>query len=194
MKQYERERMRLRSLYGALYRWHQVQGERLNVCFYCGDSAGTADHVPSLTWLDTIPPQHWRTNKVPLTIVRTCGHCNLILGNKALFTVAERLQHLEGALGRRYEKAATLWMESEIAEMSPQFQRTIRARQAQTRVLLARVEHVRWRLIHDDTHPVWIERDEQAAEALRACLDAAHPPAPRKPQGGALVGLEGASA
>lgn len=50
---------------------------------------------------------------------------------------------------QQYEKEAHLWSEAEIREMSPEFQRTIRARQRATQELLTRARAAEWRKVRE---------------------------------------------
>jgi hypothetical protein len=116
-------------------------------CPYCGDHATIFDHVPSLRTVDEFTPETLRKLNVPLLLIRACRDCNSILGDKPVITMLERTEYIEHKLQTRYEKKSNLWSESDIEEMSPMFQTTIRARQLLLKDLLARIRYAQERII-----------------------------------------------
>lgn len=149
----KRERDRLLTTYGRLYHWHIPPGEGRHKCFYCGDFAGTADHCPPLSWLESQTTEAWARMGVPFVLISSCSDCNKRLGDRPMFTALERTEYLKAALEQRYEKESTLWSEDELAEMSSEFQRTIKARQAKTKELLVRARHAQWRVLQEESFP-----------------------------------------
>ena len=148
------DRKRLLKQYGHLYRRHAGEGVNWRECFYCSDPSETVDHCPPLSWVESRTAKSWRAAGIPLALMPACRACNGLLGDKPLFTALDRLLSLENALERRYEREAALWSDEEIAEMSPEFQRTIKARRAKTKHLMGRIRHVQWRALNDETFPV----------------------------------------
>ena len=89
--------------------------------------------------------ENWKRDGVEMVTLPACLDCNRTLGERALFTPLLRVQYVVKKLEQKYERKSTLWPEDEIAEMSPEFQRTIRARVGQLRVLLDRLRAAQWR-------------------------------------------------
>lgn len=142
----ERERIRLRKVYGSLYSPYYADPYPGGFgCFYCAEPAGTRDHCPPLTWYETRTMENWKRDGVEMVTLPACLDCNRTLGERALFTPLLRVQYVVKKLEQKYERKSTLWPEDEIAEMSPEFQRTIRARVGQLRVLLDRLRAAQWR-------------------------------------------------
>ena len=150
MTKRERERRRLLALYGALYKGHEYERMPGSMgCFYCGDSAGTRDHCPPLSWVETKKPARWRADGVHLLLVPACDDCNRRLGDRALFTPLERAEYVRSKLESIYDRQHTMWADDEIAEMGPEFQRTIKARRLQLVALLGRVRAAQWRCVRE---------------------------------------------
>lgn len=145
-----RERIRLLSAYGHLYSRHIADHLPYSLgCFYCADVASDIDHCPPIRWIEAKKPKQWRQSGIEFLTVRACKWCNQKLGAKALFTLGERAEYIEEALMQQYEKEAHLWSEAEILQMSPEFQRTIRARQRATQELLTRARAAEWRKVRE---------------------------------------------
>lgn len=145
-----KERNRLLAVYGQFYKkaeYEKLTGERFKGCFYCGDLAlSTVDHVPAIKWIETKPLDYWRKNGGLLKVL-SCRSCNMRLGSRALFTLSERADWIAKRLSAEYQAKVTLWTPDEIAEMSPQFQRVLKARKEQFTDLLARVKHAELRAL-----------------------------------------------
>jgi hypothetical protein len=124
--------------------WFEELSESLG-CFYCGDLAGERDHCPPLSWVESRRLSDWKRDGVRFVVVPACGHCNNLLGDRPLFTLVERAEFIERRLETLYEREAALWSEEEIAEMSPEFQRTLRARKRALVLLMDRVRTAQWR-------------------------------------------------
>lgn len=145
-----KERARLNSIYGHLYGHHISDHLPHSLgCFYCGDIAQTKDHSPPLAWVETKKQKEWRDDGIEFLTVRSCSWCNIKLGEKPLFTLAERSAFIEKTLMRQYEKESALWSEDEILEMSSAFQKTIRARKKAIAELLTRARTAEWRKIRE---------------------------------------------
>jgi len=145
-----KERNRLLDVYGRFYRkeeYEKLTGERFKGCFYCGDlAASTVDHVPPLRWIEAKPLDYWRKNG-GLLKVAACRLCNGCLSSRPLFTLSERAEWIAKRLSAEYQAKVTLWLEDEILEISPSFQRVLRARKEQFTDLLARVKHAELRAL-----------------------------------------------
>lgn len=148
-----KERQRLHQTYDHLYDVHYGGADEMHKCFYCSDHADTFDHCPPLSRVESKTTDDWRNSGTYFVKVKACFSCNVMLGNKPFFTLRERAYFLEDALLTKFEKQSKLWTEDEIAEMSPDFQRTIRAKQRDTKQLLARARMVQWRLLQYETFP-----------------------------------------
>lgn len=138
-------RRQLEVSYGDRYYMHE--SER-GVCFYCGDIATELDHCPPLAWVDLKTFDNWKKDNVSFLLVSSCSQCNQRLGDKPLFKLSERVEHIMKYLEDKYEKNSTLWSDDEIKEMSKDFQKTIKARQKAALFNLKRVRHSQWRLYH----------------------------------------------
>ena len=89
--------------------------------------------------------QDWKKAKISFLTVRCCKNCNSTLSDRGLFTPLSRVTWVRSKLETRYERESTLWSEEEIAEMSPQFQKSIRGRAALLRILIERIRAAQWR-------------------------------------------------
>jgi len=141
------ERARLSRIYNHLYTPHSFEGQNIRECFYCGDPAETRDHCPPLSWVETRQQDAWRDAGVPFLTVPCCTPCNSLLGGRGLFTLKERVDYVEQRLSIKFDRETTLWSEDEIGEMSPSFQRTLRARQHAVDALAKRVQNAQARSI-----------------------------------------------
>lgn len=150
------ERQRLLSVYGPSYGLHYHDSVQRGTCFYCGDFADTRDHSPPLAWVDSRKLTAWAEDGIPLVLVPSCCDCNSLLGSKPLFTVYERACAVSDTLEKRYEKAAALWTDDEIAEMGESFQRTLKARKADLTFLIDRLRHAQWRTLQHDSFPICV--------------------------------------
>lgn len=141
------ERNRLLRIYGKFYSQHyysrppEIRGD----CYYCGEFADTIEHVPPVSRIEERSIAEWKASGIDIFTVRCCSHCNSMLGAKRLLTIEERLAYIENQLTKKYERESKLWSASEIAEMSPEFRRTITARQNKKIQLLERIRNVQWR-------------------------------------------------
>lgn len=122
-------------------------------CFYCGDDFQVYDHCPPLAWIESRKASEWRKQQIPMILVPSCSSCNSHLNDKPHMTVLDRLLFLESLLSKKIEEALALWSEEEIAEMSPMFQKQIRAKQQNIKFLAARLHGVQERLLDRESHP-----------------------------------------
>jgi len=130
-------------------------------CFYCGEDRQCLDHVPPLHIVEYATPKELKAMKIPFVLIGSCFECNAMLGAKPLAVVHERLWFLYGRLTDKYEREATLWDDEEIAEMSPMFQKMIRARQIRQSILIDRIRKIEWRMAHSETHPDYKGKEVQ---------------------------------
>ena len=148
----ERDRKQLLARYGRMYSWYEF--ERMPGgfgCFYCAEPADTMDHCPPLSQVECMRMSDWRRRGVKFWKIPACMHCNTILGNRLLVTPFERLRRVEAELLDRFERKSVVWTDEEIAEMSPEFQRTIRARMSGVNILLGRVRAAQWRYVRESS-------------------------------------------
>ena len=146
-KQDRNRREFLAKTYGHRYRRiYMPHGSR---CFYCADVATNVDHCPALTstqLFDEAKKRDWP----PHYLLPACGECNRRLCARALFTPSVRAAYLMRKLDSEYERRFALWSEDEIAEMSKDFQRTIRARKAALELLGKRLRSLEQCAIYGD--------------------------------------------
>lgn len=141
------ERNRLLRTYGKFYTKHyydrppEIGGD----CYYCGEFAGTIEHVPPISLIENHPIKEWKERGFDIITVRCCSDCNGKLGNKAYLTVETRLNFLEKKLMKEYEKALSMWSEDELSELSEQFRKQVVAKQKQKFMLLERIRNIQWR-------------------------------------------------
>lgn len=114
-------------------------------CAYCGEMSESMDHIPPLSSClsladDYIPHDPSHFVKVP-----SCTECNSHLGASLHLTITERRKSVREFLKRKYAKLLRmpLWDEDELAELSPEFAKHIRAcsqqsERAKRRVLATR--------------------------------------------------------
>lgn len=57
--------------------------------------------------------------------------------------------YLNRKLNEEYEKKSVLWSEEELAEMSIDFQRQIRAKQSVKFVIIDRIRGIQWRMVNE---------------------------------------------
>ena len=160
MKRSEIERKRLLAQYGHLYSNHEYERMPGGLgCFYCGEPPSSKDHIPALSAVDLKEPRRWRDDGIKFLLVPSCTHCNSLLGRRQLFTPAARAEYIATRLELTYDRQAALWRDDEIAEMGPEFQRTIRARQRSLSDLLQRVRAAQWRFVRESVAELESEGD-----------------------------------
>lgn len=87
----------------------------------------------------------WKKDGIKFLLIPCCTNCNKILSDRALFTTLSRTQYVKEKLEIMYEKAVALWSEDEILEMSPTFQKVIKAKAAKLKILHERALGAQWR-------------------------------------------------
>ena len=60
-------------------------------CYYCGDIASTMDHSPAISIAYATGVDYFTSQDIPLYKVSCCDECNILLGNKELNTLNERV-------------------------------------------------------------------------------------------------------
>lgn len=146
MANHQKERKRLQAAYGHLYSRYFAEAMPGSFgCFYCAEPADTIDHCPPLSWVEHRRPQDWKRDKIAFHTIVCCRDCNKVLGDRGLFTALSRTTLIRQKLETKYEREAALWSEEEIAQMSPRFQKSIRARSSLLRMLVERIRAAQWR-------------------------------------------------
>lgn len=96
-------------------------------CIYCGLPAEHLDHIPPISHINSIDLDDYHRKGNRLWKVCSCGECNAALGNRRLYTIADRKRFLLTKYKQRYRKYynAVHWDEDELKEMSKQFRKEI---------------------------------------------------------------------
>lgn len=141
-----------RMLFGG--RYASVRTSPAGECFYCGERATGLDHCPPLAFTEGLGPA-WAL--VRHYLLPTCGDCGRRLSaTRVLETPSQRAGYLATRVGELFERRCNLWSDDEIQEMSPDFQRTIRARQVALMGLGKRVRRLeRCALAGDEWADEW---------------------------------------
>lgn len=108
-------RKQLIEVYDSLYEI-KVFNDRCS-CVYCGAPRECLDHVPPISFLESISTKKLAELEIDLIKVPCCNKCNSYLGAKRFVTIYERLIYLY----ERYSKELgnkTLWTDKEISELS----------------------------------------------------------------------------
>lgn len=90
------------SIYNQLYK--HLPHIPLTICYYCGQSADTEDHVPALSHARNFGADYFRKAEIPFVLVPACRECNSLLGNRELFTLAERHFFIKEAIAKHYKE------------------------------------------------------------------------------------------
>jgi hypothetical protein len=88
-------------------------------CFYCGQEAGTKDHQPPITKIDTLIT---KGKPFEAVLIPACLECNSILSDLTTLTVCERTELVKNKLRNKYKKqlrSYALWTEEDIKELGP---------------------------------------------------------------------------
>lgn len=144
-------------IHGHKYKRHFTEeGYR---CFYCGDSAQCLDHVPALSWIDSLDTPYRRTHNIPTSLIPACFECNKALGDKPLHTVVERLDYLESHYDKKFSKQQSLWDEEEIESLGFNLRAMVRHHQGKVMEFLTKLRGVQSRLYKTETFPVFNNED-----------------------------------
>lgn len=113
-------------------------------CYYCGEFAGTVDHVPALDNVASNGTSYYQNKGISLVLVDCCLECNVLLGNKSLDTLEDRKQYLCKKYKLRYKKilAAPNWTDEELEEISCKLKFNILEMEKQKRKIQERIEWV----------------------------------------------------
>lgn len=113
-------------------------------CFYCGELAGTRDHVTPHSVRDD-NQRRW----LGVDVVNCCQECNRILGDNHPYDIEKRIMYLSMEFEKKFKlnKPIIQWDEEELEELSMDLARTIRAHTAQWNSRRQRLSHMRLRLL-----------------------------------------------
>jgi hypothetical protein len=125
----------LLKVYGGRYEKHYSSRPG---CFYCGDKWTEVDHCPPLSWVEAKEPSWFWMRKIKFVLVNSCHECNISLSDQPLFTLQERATFIRHRLENKAEKFV-FWSDDELKEMSPRFQRSIKARMELQNTLIDRI-------------------------------------------------------
>lgn len=119
------------------------------VCYYCGEPAGTVDHVVPQSMLETLRvmgddavtavlARHGRRMTVP-----SCLECNVVLGNKYFDTLEQRKQYLKRRMRQRYAKILRVpdWTDRELSQLGPRLQQAVIGAVVKRDVILRRLRY-----------------------------------------------------
>lgn len=89
-------------------------------CIYCGGISQSKDHIPPISWLDSLGVSYFKKENLLLVWVPCCFLCNNLLSDKQLFTVKERTDFLLKSYTKRYKRIISLpkWESWELNELS----------------------------------------------------------------------------
>ena len=122
-----KERRQLNEkLFGDLYKLYCPNEDRRFTCFYCGDSAPTLDHVPSLNCVHDLRLEYEIENylKVP-----SCIQCNSFASDEPHLDIFERRMFIKEKIKKKYHKILSLpdWDDNEIEQMEFTFKKSLKA-------------------------------------------------------------------
>lgn len=103
-------------------------GARGDPCTYCGQVSDTMDHIPPIHMVEQASLAG-SDQEGPFIKVPACHECNSIIGSKRLLTIKARRNHVKDKLRAKYKHFLRIpnWDEDELAEVSPEFAKEIRA-------------------------------------------------------------------
>ena len=115
-------------------------GKTANPCFYCGVPADTIDHVPPRSVRPFIVIEKL-LHKYPFHEVTCCHECNVLLGDRALWSLPKRKKFIKRTLRIRYKRllAAPAWTDEEKKPMGYSLKVIIEQKELMRRVLLERL-------------------------------------------------------
>lgn len=123
--------MKKRALFqrhNILYKTWCIQKELRYKCHYCGLSAPTLDHIPSLANVDYILSASL-DDEADFIRVPSCKECNSLAADKLHLTLHDRFIDLKLMLLEKYEKKFLMpyWDEEELEEMDDTMRHYIQA-------------------------------------------------------------------
>lgn len=133
-----RRQRALAETYDTFYR---DAGARPGWCYYCGERAGTMDHVPPLSMTHAVGPSVLARAKIPLLRVPACHECNNALNALAIIDLHERRAHMAEWLQRRYAKALQTgqWSDEELDALGPSLRGLVNAAQVASDTVRRRI-------------------------------------------------------
>ena len=111
---------------------------RKSACTYCGDTTSlTRDHVIAVSWTG-FKRSYEKGSTVP-----ACRECNSILGANPFFSICSRANFISNQLTRKYRKILNHphWSDSELEQMSREFQSSLKSRGNAKSFIEARIRH-----------------------------------------------------
>lgn len=111
-------------------------------CMYCGDTAGTIDHVPPQSRRETLK-ELGLDKQCEYVEVRCCMECNLLLSDKPFWTIKDRRNYIKVALKDKYKKLLDMpsWTSKEINELSHSLRNKIIYSLKLKRLIRARINY-----------------------------------------------------
>lgn len=126
MAKFQLSRKRLNFVYGSYYR--RTTKFSFDDCVYCDEKAQSLDHVPPLSYLDTLNIDKYREMGGKFLLYPCCLECNMLLGDEQLVTLYDRLSYLHDKYERRLNKIVK-WEQSEIKQLGRNLKTYVQARQ-----------------------------------------------------------------
>ena len=112
--------------FGHKYKLYCPDEDKRFICFYCGDSAPTIDHVPSLNCIHDLRLEYEIENyfKVPC-----CSECNSFASDEPHLDIFERRNFIKEKIKKKYKRILMLpdWDDNEINSMGPSFRKSLKA-------------------------------------------------------------------
>jgi hypothetical protein len=125
-------------------------------CTYCGLPAQCLDHV--------IPVSHTNKKRKPsdytmsnaVNVVPACNDCNSSLSNFWYHAIASRAGYLAERIAVRHINLldTPTWSEDEIAELSDNLKKIVKAKQKEKALLLDRIRHCKLIAMLSDLQPL----------------------------------------
>src|SRR6478736_6076818 len=117
MSKTTKERRRLVSVYGQLYR--RISGIDWSKCYYCGDNSSLFDHVPPLVLTQSLDIEKFKKLGGVFLLIPACEECNVALGALPSCDLYERCDHVHAKFTKKAKHYDSLWEDDEIAELGP---------------------------------------------------------------------------
>lgn len=118
-------------------------------CYYCGEPAGTTDHVVPQSMLEALGVLgDGAVNDVLVRFGRrltvpACLECNVVLNNSYQDTLAKRKAELKRRLKRRYKKILRTpdWTDRELSQLGERLQQAVIGAIVKRDVILRRLRY-----------------------------------------------------
>lgn len=114
-------------------------------CFYCGDIAGTRDHLfPHSSSSKRNQAREWKVDWV-----NSCQECNSYLGKEVAYSFYDRIMYLHDKFKKKKKlhKGFVEWDEDELEEVSEELKQYIWNKQQQRWKDERRLSHIRLRAL-----------------------------------------------